>query len=109
MARYGVGQLIARRGGFPWATLLVNVLGCLVLGALMVWVARTDDLAPRVRAFVGVGLLGSLTTFSTFGVETVELAREGHTGGALLNVALNLGVGLAAVLVGRAAALAVLD
>jgi len=108
--RYGVGQLLARRGaGFPWATLAVNVAGCLALGALMVWVAGRDDFAPRVRAFVGIGLLGSLTTFSTLGYETVELARRGDSGAALLNLALNLGVGLAAVAAGRALALALLD
>ena len=110
VTRYGVGVWLARRDvALPWATLLVNVLGCLALGALMVWVSGRDDLAPRVRAFVGIGLLGSLTTFSTFGLETVELMRQGETSAALTHVALNLGLGLGAVLVGRAAALAVLD
>ncbi len=104
LARFGLSAFVQRRAGtdFPLGTLVVNVLGCLVLGALMTLVVEKELFDVRVRQFVGVGLLGSFTTFSTFGVETVELAREGQVGAAVGNVALNVLVGVGAVLLGHA-------
>ena len=114
VARYEISARVQQRwgggpGAFPVGTLVVNALGCLVLGALMAWVAERAQFAPRTRLFVGIGLLGSFTTFSTFGFETIELARHGKLGGALLNVALNVLVGCAFVALGRFAVVRALD
>jgi CrcB protein len=64
-ARYGVAQAWPTPAhGFPWATLAVNVTGCLAIGFLL-----GVDRSPRVRAFLGTGVLGGFTTFSTYAVE----------------------------------------
>ena len=108
VARFGVHSYTQRSlEAFPFGTLIVNVVGCLILGALMLLVEERPDFSPTVRLFLGVGLLGSFTTFSTFGVETIDLLREKEHLLALLSVAGNLGVGLAAVLLGRGLARAI--
>lgn len=90
----------ARLGALPVGTLLVNVLGCLALGLLA---GAGDGLVPpRWRLAAGTGFLGSLTTFSTFSVETVQLFGAGSHGLAALNVALQLGLGGAAAAAGLA-------
>jgi CrcB protein len=105
VGRYGLSLWIGRRlgEGFPYGTLIVNVLGCLALGALLSYVESAQGFSPRLRLFLATGVLGAFTTFSTFGYETVALARDGHWSSALTNVALNVVVGLAAVVAGIAA------
>ncbi len=77
-ARYGLVQAWpAPPHGFPWATLAVNVTGCLAIG-LLLGVHRS----PAVRAFVGTGLLGGFTTFSAYAVQSADLWRAGHPGPA---------------------------
>jgi CrcB protein len=99
LARYGVVSFFQRwTVEFPWGTLSVNALGCFVVGAVF------ERLPADARAFVVVGVLGGFTTFSAFGHETCELLRGGQAGLALANAGLNLGIGIGAVLLGRAAA-----
>ena len=76
--------------------------GCFALGALMTVAGEGQGVSPRTRLFLGTGLLGAFTTFSTFGVETLALAREGRPTAALLSVGLNLLVGVGAALTGSA-------
>jgi CrcB protein len=74
-ARYGLG-LLDRHGPeqFPWMTLLINVVGCVLIGALLAALARSAR-APRLaRPLLGTGVLGGFTTFSTFNVDLVTLA-----------------------------------
>jgi CrcB protein len=107
--RYALGQVAARLGGgWPLGTLLVNVLGCLA-GGLLLFAIEQEAVSPRARAFLGVGVLGALTTFSTFGVETLVLARASGMGAALGNVALHLALGLGGVAAGYALAGALAD
>ncbi len=89
--------------GFPLGTWAVNVAGCLALGALMGLADTRLGFTPEARLFLGIGVLGSLTTFSTFGYETIELLRASQLGLALANVAGNLVVGCGAVVLGRLA------
>ena len=63
--------------GWPWATLLVNVTGCLVMGALLARLAVRSPEPPWARPFLGVGVLGGWTTYSTFAVEVVGLVEAG--------------------------------
>ena len=86
---------------FPWGTFIVNVVGSFVLG-LVLGAASTGALAPEMVALVGTGVCGALTTFSTFGFETVRLVEEGSWATAGLNVVLSLTVGFAAGLAGWA-------
>lgn len=100
LARYGLAEALPRGpGAFPWATLIANAAGCLLIGVLMVLVERgsTHRLA---RPFLGVGVLGGFTTFSTFAVETDLLAREGTPETAMLYLVATPAVALAAVGVG---------
>jgi CrcB protein len=101
MARYGIGLVLPSSAGFPFATLAVNVIGCFCIGLAMPALARVGPLPLELRLFVIVGFLGGFTTFSAFGIETVSLLRSG-VGVALVNIAANVGLGLAAVVVGRA-------
>jgi CrcB protein len=87
--------------GFPWGTWAVNVAGCLAIGGLMGLADTRLALTAETRVFLGIGLLGSLTTFSTFGYETIELVRGSQLTMALGNVAANVFVGCAAVYLGR--------
>lgn len=92
---------------FPWGTFTVNVVGSLVLG---VAAAATSELAAPtwVLTLVGTGLCGALTTFSTFGFETVRLLEEGSVLSAGINCGASLAVGLAACAGGFAATTALL-
>jgi fluoride exporter len=77
---------------FPWGTWVVNLVGSLVLGIVAGLVA--DGAPPELATLVGTGICGALTTFSSFGYETVRLAEEGAVGAAALNVVASLGAGL---------------
>jgi fluoride exporter len=90
----------------PIATLVVNVVGCLVGGVLVGGMLVKDGPDQTLRLLLITGVLGGLTTFSAFGLETVELVRQGHWAWAFLNVAANVGLGLVAVAVGLAIGLA---
>lgn len=106
MLRYAVGLYFAR-SSFPYATLLVNALGCLLIGmALPAW-NRPPVLSEYTRLLIVVGFLGGFTTFSAFGHETAVLLQQSPARGAL-NILANVSIGLAAVLVGRSAAVRLL-
>lgn len=106
IARYGLTLWMMRVGGrsFPWGTLLVNVLGCLLIGALMQLAQQRAWFSESLRLLLVTGFLGSLTTFSSVSYETFDLVERGEWFHAFGNVFLNLLLGYAAVLVGRALA-----
>ncbi len=72
LARFDLSGLVHRFAGpgFPAGTLVVNLLGCFLLGAMLEMTRQTGWISPGARTIVGVGFLGAFTTFSTFGVET---------------------------------------
>lgn len=86
---------------FPWGTFSVNVVGSAVLGLVAGGVAEAG-LPSWTLALLGTGLSGALTTFSTFGYETLRLVEEGSLVEAALNAGLSLVVGLAAAMGGWA-------
>ena len=103
VVRYLLSSALSR-GGFPLGTLTVNLIGCVVLGAVSCFADQKGGLAPETAAFLIVGLIGGFTTFSAFGYETFDLLRNGRTLHAFPNVAANVLGGLAMVLIGRLAA-----
>lgn len=88
---------------FPYATLLVNVVGSFVLG-LVAGLLENGSMNEAHRQLIAVGLLGALTTFSTFSLETIALLRGGQHGAAALSVFLNVALALAAARAGLAVA-----
>ncbi|GIU48011.1 putative fluoride ion transporter CrcB [Shewanella sairae] len=86
--------------GFPFGTLLVNILGSFLMGVIFA-LGQVSELSPEIKAFVGVGMLGALTTFSTFSNETLLLMQEGYLVKALLNVVVNVGVCIFVVYLGQ--------
>ena len=94
LARAGVAEALpVTPGAWPWATLIVNLLGTALLG----WVVAAD----RWRPLVGAGFCGALTTFSTFQVELVRLADDGHGALAAVYLAVSVSAGLAAAELGK--------
>lgn len=86
---------------YPWGTFTVNVFGSALLGLVAGGVAVAGT--PHwVLALIGTGFCGALTTFSTFGFETVRLIEDGSTAEASLNAGLSLLIGLAAASAGWA-------
>ncbi|GHH82380.1 putative fluoride ion transporter CrcB 1 [Streptomyces sulfonofaciens] len=97
-ARYGTGLLWPTPpGAFPWTTLLVNVAGCGLIGVLMVVVAEAGAAHPLVRPFLGTGVLGGFTTFSTYAVDVERLTDGGRPGLGLTYLVLTLLAALTAV------------
>ena len=106
LGRYGVTQLFSHpRVDLPWAVFVVNVLGSL-LGGLLLGLAQQAAVDPAVREVLFAGFAGGFTTFSTFSVETVQLAQEGRWRTASLSVGANLVLGLGAAAIGLALGLA---
>jgi len=107
MMRYGTGLLVDQYRCAdcpPLGTLVVNALGCLVIGLLGGLAEGRGLLGGSGRLFLFIGVLGGFTTFSSFGMESFELLRTGNWGMALGNVLLQVVVGLTAVWMGFSAA-----
>jgi len=86
---------------FPWNTLLINAVGCGLLGLFLGAAdSRLTTISPELRSMVSIGLLGGFTTFSTFGHQTVALWQDGRTLAATANVALSVCSGLLAAWAG---------
>jgi fluoride exporter len=103
LARYGLAVAWPHRPGqFPWATFVTNVAGCLLIGVLMVLI--TEVWAPHrlLRPFLGVGVLGGFTTFSTYTVDIQQLVAAGAAGTGLAYLAGTLTAAIVAVYAGIA-------
>lgn len=104
VARHGVNRIVHSGWPvlrFPLATIVVNVVGCALIGVLagLVMTGRLS-MRPTWREFVFVGVLGGFTTYSTFGLDTMTLTRSGDYGPALMNVLMHIVFGIGAVYAG---------
>lgn len=95
-ARYHLGGLFAR--GFPWGTLVINLLGCFLIAI----VAARFAVEHPWRLFLAVGLLGGFTTFSAFALETFELIDRGQAFAAFAYALASVAGGMLAFLIGHA-------
>jgi CrcB protein len=101
LGRYAVGLALPHSASsFPWGTFLVNVSGSAAMGVLVVWVLSMHEPHPWLRPFLGVGVLGGWTTFSTYAVESRDLLAAGRPWVAAAYVFGSLVVGLVAVGIG---------
>lgn len=101
-SRYLVSTWAAARFGvdFPYGTLIVNVVGCFIIGAFMTVATERLIVSPYWRLFVTVGIVGGFTTFSSFSYETLHLLQEADALRAFYNVSLNVLVGFSATWLG---------
>lgn len=100
VARYGVGRILPM-GGWPYATLTVNVVGGLLMGLLTGWLAfRGGASQDSIRLFAAVGVLGGFTTFSAFSLETAQMIERRQLGLAAAYVGLSVVLSVAALFIG---------
>ncbi len=106
VARFLLSAWLQQRtaSSYPWATLLVNVSGSLLLGFLATWTFETAGVSAELRGLLTTGLCGGYTTFSTFSLETLALAEEGQWSRAGAYVALSIILTVVAAGVGVAGA-----
>jgi CrcB protein len=101
LARAGVAQALPHHGAqWPWATFLVNLAGAMLLGWLTTRLAEHVAPTRYVRFFLGTGLCGALTTFSTFQIDTIRLAKDHHPAVAVSYAAASLALGMASAVAG---------
>lgn len=99
-ARYLVALWSARFGAFPYGTLIVNVVGCFLIAAISQWSISRGSLTDTQKLTLTTGVMGGLTTYSSFNLDTTTLLRQKAWTGALLNIGLTLGVCFIAGLAG---------
>jgi CrcB protein len=102
LLRYWLSGHVAKQYGetFPWGTIAVNLIGCLVTGAVFFVTEERLLLSPTVRTVILIGLLGGFTTFSAYGLQTFTLLRDGQIGLAMLNVVMSNTLGVFMVWLG---------
>ncbi len=105
VARYALQGLVYRflTATFPYGTLAVNIVGSFLIGFLMSFFEERFLVAPALRIFLTIGVLGGFTTFSSFSYETVMLLRTGSYALGLANVLASVGICLGATLIGMIA------
>lgn len=98
LARYGAGLVWPTAPtAFPWTTLVVNVVGCAVIGAFLVLITEVWVPHPLLRPFFGTGVLGGFTTFSTYAVDVHRLVDRGYAARGLGYLAATLLAAMTAV------------
>ena len=88
-------------GRIPIGTLFVNILGGLLIGFILELNSKTNVISPQMKLFLTTGLMGGLTTFSTFSYETVGLFSDGSYISAMVNIILNVILSLIGVVIGK--------
>ena len=102
LSRYWLAGFVSRQYGdnFPWGTLIVNLIGSFLAGALYHLAEERLLISPTLRTVILIGLIGGFTTFSSYGLQTFTLLRDGQVGLATLNVAVSNVLGLLMVWMG---------
>ena len=103
ISRYIISMQASRlfTGRIPIGTLCVNILGGLLIGLILELNSRTNVVSPQMKLFLTTGLMGGLTTFSTFSYETVGLFSDGSYTSAMINIILNVALSFVGVIIGK--------
>jgi CrcB protein len=103
--RWGIGVWMMGRtsSGFPWHTMLVNLSGAFLIGVLMTFAMEKGAVSGEWRLFLGTGVLGGFTTFSTLSYESIALMQSGLWGQGLFNMFGSAAIGLLAAWLGLVA------
>lgn len=105
ICRYLLGLIApANQPGFPFMTLVINVVGALAIGFLAAFFLRNAHLDPRLLLFLKVGICGGFTTFSTFSLESIQLIQDGNIIAAALYIVASVVLCLVGVIIGQLAA-----
>ncbi len=106
VARYlvGVGATRFIGAGFPWGTLIVNIVGSFIMGALIAALALRYSVSNEMRAFLAVGILGGFTTFSAFSLDFAVLMERKDFGLAMLYLGSSVGLSILALFAGLSVA-----
>jgi fluoride exporter len=104
VGRYSVTVAVTQwtASGFPYGTLIVNIMGSFLLGCLLALLAFNDSMSQDMRVFLQVGVLGAFTTFSTFSMEAYQQISRGDYLGAGLYIGVTVVVGICALIAGVA-------
>ena len=98
IARYLSGQLIFQflPVSFPYGTLIVNILGCFLIGLVYGWFEKENIYSNEWKLIFATGFCGGFTTFSAFSIENIQLLRDGQFGFALLYIFVSVVIGISA-------------
>ncbi len=97
--RYLIGLVPVKESTvFPIKTFIINIVGCILIGLIAVYVGKHADVNPRLILFLKVGICGGFTTFSTFALESSDLIKGGHIGVAALYMLLSVIIGVLVIL-----------
>lgn len=100
MMRYGLLRMTPVTGAWPWATFTANMLGCFAIGMLAAWLMARGQQGGALWAFLVIGILGGLTTFSTFAFEIVTALRQDQVMVAVAYPVISVITGVVAVMIG---------
>lgn len=96
----GLGSLRLMGPGFPWGTLIVNVVGCFVIGLFAEMIARRFNASVELRLLLITGFLGGFTTFSAFSLDAISLFERGEVLAGSIYIAASVGLSMVAVIAG---------
>ena len=104
ISRYCLSGLIQKSipGEFPWATAIVNIIGCLLFGLLWAFAENRFSISSQMRAIIFIGFFGAFTTFSSFAFETSQLMRDSQWLWLMGNILFQNIIGIACVTLGLA-------
>ncbi|UJL48177.1 fluoride efflux transporter CrcB [Virgibacillus sp. NKC19-16] len=105
MLRFALGEWIRINNEFPLGTFLINIIGCFCLGWFLTFVSQKGQIRPEFTLLIGIGFIGSFTTFSTFSVETLNLFQKGLIFMGILYVLASTVLGLVLAFLGYKLAL----
>jgi len=96
----GIAAVRLFGAGFPWGTLLVNILGSFIMGFFIAWMVKKTGISNDVRLFVATGVLGGFTTFSAFSLDVANMVERGAMSTAFIYIAASVVISLSAVFIG---------